>query len=46
MLSDLAIEIRGVAVALNGEIVRRGDWATTALHDGDIVEIVSAAAGG
>jgi sulfur carrier protein len=46
MLSELAIETRGIAVAVNGEIVRRGVWATTALADGDVVEIVSAAAGG
>jgi sulfur carrier protein len=46
MLSELAIETRGVAVAVNGEIVRRGAWADTALIDGDNVEIVSAAAGG
>lgn len=46
MLSELAIETRGVAVAVNGEIIRRGAWASTLLADGDVVEIVSAAAGG
>jgi sulfur carrier protein len=46
MLSELAIETRGVAVAVNGEVVRRGVWASTPLADGDVVEIVSAAAGG
>jgi sulfur carrier protein len=46
LLSVLSIEARGVAVAVNGEIVRRGVWATTPLADGDVVEIVSAAAGG
>lgn len=46
MLRELAIETRGVAVAVNGEIVRRGAWADTPLVDDDNVEIVSAAAGG
>jgi sulfur carrier protein len=46
MLTGLKIEVRGVAVAINGEIVRRGEWTTTRLVDGDVIEIVSAAAGG
>jgi sulfur carrier protein len=37
---------RGVAVALNGSVVRRADWATTALNAGDTVEIVRAMQGG
>ncbi len=37
---------RGIAVALNGEVVPRSAWITTALTDGDTVEIVTAAAGG
>jgi sulfur carrier protein len=44
--SMMAIEPRGVAVAVNGEIIQRGEWALTPLGDGDVVEIVSAAAGG
>ena len=27
LLSSMNIETRGVAVALNGEIVRRGEWS-------------------
>jgi sulfur carrier protein len=46
LIGFLAIETRGVAVALNGEVVRRGDWDATTLSDGDAVEIVNAAAGG
>jgi sulfur carrier protein len=46
LVGFLAIETRGVAVALNGEVVRRGDWEVTTLSDGDVVEIVNAAAGG
>ncbi|HYN94517.1 MAG TPA: sulfur carrier protein ThiS [Pilimelia sp.] len=37
---------RGVAVAVNGEVVRRGAWAATALAAGDRVEVLTAAQGG
>jgi sulfur carrier protein len=37
---------RGVAVALNGEVVPRSSWSTTRLTSGDRLEIVTAAAGG
>lgn len=37
---------RGVAVALDGEVVPRGRHASTALHDGARVEIVTAVQGG
>jgi sulfur carrier protein len=37
---------RGVAVALNGEVVPRSTWEATAVGTGDDVEIVTAAAGG
>jgi sulfur carrier protein len=37
---------KGVAVAVNAEVVPRSAWATTAVGTGDAVEIVSAAAGG
>ena len=43
---DIAPEGRGVAVAVNGAVVRRADWATTALNAGDVVEIVRAMQGG
>ena len=43
---EIAPDGRGVAVALNGAVVRRADWATTALHPGDTVEIVRAMQGG
>jgi len=39
-------EGRGVAVALNGAVVRRADWSTTPLKCGDVVEIVRAMQGG
>ena len=37
---------KGVAIALNGVVVRRNAWATTALRDGDRVEIIRAMQGG
>lgn len=37
---------RGVAVALNGEVVPKSQWESTRLTPGDQVEIVTAAAGG
>jgi sulfur carrier protein len=43
---DIAPDGRGVAVALNGAVVRRADWPTTALNAGDVVEIVRAMQGG
>jgi sulfur carrier protein len=46
MVKQIAAETRGIAVAINGEVIRRGEWSTTLLHDGDVVEIVNAVAGG
>lgn len=37
---------RGVAVAVNGEVVPRSAWAATALNDDDEVEVVTGKQGG
>ena len=37
---------RGLAVALNGEVVRRAEWASTRLAERDRVEVLGAAQGG
>jgi len=37
---------KGFAIALNGAVVRRDAWASTALRDGDRVEIIRAMQGG
>jgi sulfur carrier protein len=37
---------RGVAVAVGGEVVPRGAWASTALQPGARVELVVAVGGG
>jgi thiamine biosynthesis protein ThiS len=48
LLRELSLEPRGagVAVAVNGEIVSRGNWGTHELHPDDEVEIVGAVQGG
>ncbi len=37
---------RGIAVALNGRVVPRAEWAATTLSAGDNIEIVLAKQGG
>ncbi|WP_420847603.1 sulfur carrier protein ThiS [Natronosporangium hydrolyticum] len=37
---------RGVAVALNGEVLPRAAWESTSLGDGDRVEVLTATQGG
>ena len=41
-----APEGRGVAVAVEGEVVPRGSWSGTELQDGAHVEVVAAVQGG
>ena len=45
-LLDVAPGARGVAVALDGEVVRRARWSETELADGALVEVVAAIQGG
>jgi sulfur carrier protein len=40
------LEAKGVAVALNGAVVRKLEWGATALSEGDAVEIVKPFSGG
>jgi sulfur carrier protein len=37
---------RGTAVAVDAEVVPRSEWETTALHDGQQVELLRAIQGG
>lgn len=52
VVSELVAELvgssdgRGVAVALNGEVLPRADWPTTALDAGDRLEVLTATQGG
>ena len=43
---DLPAAGRGVAVAVDAEVVPRGQWHATELHDGARVEILRAIQGG
>ncbi len=48
LLADLGLapDARGVAVAVDGEVVPRGAWATFAVPGGASVEAVTAVQGG
>ncbi len=46
LLATLEVPPRGVAVAVNGEVVRRADWPGAQLSEGDRVEVLTAAQGG
>ena len=46
LVADVAPSPKGVAVAVNGDIVPRSSWEQTMLVDDDRVEILSAAQGG
>jgi sulfur carrier protein len=46
LLSARGLDMRGVAVALNGQVVPRAAWPSTALQDGDTLELVRAMQGG
>jgi len=39
-------DLRGVAIALDEEVVPRSDWATRQLHEGQRIEVVRASQGG
>lgn len=40
------VETQGIAIALNGQVLRRKDWAETVITAGDRIEIVRAMQGG
>ena len=46
LLAYRRVSTRGVAVAVNGEIVPRSEWDKTVVPEGADIEIVTAAAGG
>jgi sulfur carrier protein len=46
LVSIDGVAARGIAVAVGGEVVPRGQWPTTSLHDGAEVEVVTAVQGG
>ena len=46
VLATLDVPDRGVAVAVDAEVVPRGEWPAHELHDGARVEILRAIQGG
>jgi sulfur carrier protein len=46
VVDGLGRDPRGVAVAVNEDVVPRGSWSSTRLRDGDRVEVLRAAQGG
>ena len=46
VVADVTTAARGVAVAVNGDVVARSAWSATILADGDSVEILTAVQGG
>jgi sulfur carrier protein len=44
--SGLEAAARGVAVAVDGEVVPRGEWTERRLSEGETVEVVRAVQGG
>lgn len=45
-LLDVAPGARGVAVAVDGEVIARSRWTDTELHEGSTVEVLAAIQGG
>ncbi|MCU1492187.1 MAG: thiamine biosynthesis protein ThiS [Acidimicrobiaceae bacterium] len=46
VVSELLSNTAGCAVAVNGEVVPRGQWVDTELAAGDRLEVLTAAPGG
>ena len=46
LVTALTAARSGVAVAVNDEVVPRGDWPSRRLGDGDRVEVLTAVQGG
>ena len=46
VIEALDVPAAGVAVAVNGAVVRRADWPVTPLADGATVEVLAAVQGG
>jgi len=46
VVRELGVDRRGTAVAVNGEVIPRGAWHETALHDGQELEVLHAVQGG
>lgn len=45
-VSSLGVNPKMIAIAYNGEVLRRDEWAEVTLSDGDSIEVVRAVGGG
>ncbi len=46
LVVELGLETSGMALALNGAVVKRVEWAQAAVKEGDSVVVVTAVYGG
>ncbi|MFH8142509.1 MAG: sulfur carrier protein ThiS [Muribaculaceae bacterium] len=46
LLTQRGVTGPGIAVAIDGKVVRRADWAATPLSDGMEITVISAVCGG
>lgn len=46
VLRDYGVAERGVAVAVNGDVVPRAGWSGTEIHSGAVIEVLTAVQGG
>ena len=46
LLEEMGVDRRGVAVARGRDVVPRGEYETTMLEEGDVLEIVRMVGGG
>lgn len=46
LISEIQISTAGMAVAVNNKVVRRTNWDSTPLADGDYVTVITAVCGG
>ena len=45
-VSSLGVSPKMIAIAYNGEVLRRDEWAEVTLSEGDTLEVVRAVGGG
>jgi sulfur carrier protein len=46
LITKMDLPVARIAIELNREVVRRSDWGSTMLNDGDRIEIVHFVGGG
>lgn len=46
LVSELSLAPARIAIELNGEVIRRNDWAETLVSEGDRLEVVHFVGGG